>query len=265
MKIIVNKKNDFILNKLYTLKEFDLGSGTVDTILANATIQIDEHTLPVLKINDIYYFIPDINKNTEESDSYIIQLDIQEADLIKTSDGGSGGSQTLQQILENGSQAELSSTDEEEKEFLVSITKTDTSPSLNILSEAGSSQSGWGAQSIYSDTDNDIFRQASIGFQTIEDRTELNLSTQIGIGLSQNIYLGKQDGSSPRGILIEDSMDDIGLQGNTYFGDNATDNTYVQKKYVDDAITLVIPTPPETGDFVLQSSDGVISWVAVTP
>lgn len=37
------------------------------------------------------------------------------------------------------------------------------------------------------------------------------------------------------GIGVLDSIDEVGLVGHSYYGENYTDNTYVQKKYVDDA------------------------------
>lgn len=47
------------------------------------------------------------------------------------------------------------------------------------------------------------------------------------------------------GIVVSDGIDEKGLVGEAYFGDNATDNTYIQKKYVDDLvqtrpITLIV-------------------------
>lgn len=42
----------------------------------------------------------------------------------------------------------------------------------------------------------------------------------------------KNDGS--KGILVIDSLNNIGLESDNYYGANYDDNTYVQKKYVDD-------------------------------
>lgn len=52
-----------------------------------------------------------------------------------------------------------------------------------------------------------------------------------------------------------------GLIGGGYYGANYTDNTYVQKKYVDDLMDARIPEPPASGTFTLQSVDGVLTWI----
>lgn len=52
-----------------------------------------------------------------------------------------------------------------------------------------------------------------------------------------------------------------GFRANQYFGANYDDSTYVQKKYVDDLMDARIPKPPASGNYTLQSVDGVLSWV----
>jgi len=45
-----------------------------------------------------------------------------------------------------------------------------------------------------------------------------------------------------------------GLDGGAYWGANYTDNTYTQKKYVDDAIAAITPTTPGLNDVLLVSN-----------
>lgn len=52
-----------------------------------------------------------------------------------------------------------------------------------------------------------------------------------------------------------------GIVGELYYGANYDDNTYVQKKYVDDLMDERIPEPPSTGTHTLQSVNGVLTWI----
>lgn len=59
-----------------------------------------------------------------------------------------------------------------------------------------------------------------------------------------------------------------GLIGTSYFGANYDDNTYIQKKYVDDSISAIdlddindVPAYPNDGnDYVLVENNGVLTW-----
>lgn len=61
-----------------------------------------------------------------------------------------------------------------------------------------------------------------------------------------------------QGITVYDDESYIGLQGAAYYGANATSNTYVQKKYVEDGYIKIDPSPAVTqeGQGRLYFSDG---------
>lgn len=198
----------------------------------------------------------------KEGIAYLIKLILLRLQELEFNGGGSGGSQNIQQVLENGSEAELSSTDEENKEIFITISKSDTPSGISKESALGFSVQAFNSEATYYDeSDYDLRKNAGIAYQALEDRAEAYIITNIGT-TKQSISLGGQDASTPNGIRVEDTYANIGLTSGTYFGDNATNNTYVQKKYVDDAITLAIPTPPGTGTYRLESTDGVVTWVA---
>lgn len=54
-----------------------------------------------------------------------------------------------------------------------------------------------------------------------------------------------------------------GMEGSFYYGATYNDNSFVQKKYVDDKIgTITVPTPPTSGNYILKSINGVMTWIA---
>jgi hypothetical protein len=54
-----------------------------------------------------------------------------------------------------------------------------------------------------------------------------------------------------------------GIEGSFYYGATYNTNSFVQKKYVDDKIgTVTVPTPPTTGNYILKSINGVMTWIA---
>lgn len=80
----------------------------------------------------------------------------------------------------------------------------------------------------------------------------------------------------PRSILIDndDYFDDLVGAGEvvpvgwTVYVKTATRDFVIQGmgQAIDDPEpALVVPDPPETGDYVLESEDGVLTWVAKTP
>jgi hypothetical protein len=107
---------------------------------------------------------------------------------------------------------------------------------------------------------------------------------QHDISLNEQISLYSTDGtngvnmqinSSLPGILITNTnTSSLGIYGNTYFGANYTDNTYVQKKYVDDQIITssanfiplsgTISGSPVTGDIEFING-GLFSFIGYDP
>ena len=92
---------------------------------------------------------------------------------------------------------------------------------------------------------------SSIG--TTKNNLEMAYQNHVGDGISFSVCKD--------GILLYDRIFEKGLVAESYYGVNYTDNTYVQKKYVDDLMDARIPEPPASGTFTLQSVDGVLTWI----
>lgn len=95
MKFIINKKekNKIPSTKLYDLGTADLG---IDNLLDLSIINIDQNTIPILKINDSHFLINNFNPNNYKEDFEII---LTESDLLSI--GGSGGN-TVQSVTGDG-------------------------------------------------------------------------------------------------------------------------------------------------------------------
>lgn len=96
------------------------------------------------------------------------------------------------------------------------------------------------------DAPNDYFavQFAEGGIATIYSNTATNATTALSINQT-DVVLTVDDGASGIGVSK-------GISANVYFGANYTDNTYVQKKYVDDEIAAIsIDT--------LYSADGTLA------
>jgi hypothetical protein len=80
------------------------------------------------------------------------------------------------------------------------------------------------------------------------------------------IEINKNSGSNVNiaGIDISGTgAGEKGIEGSFYYGATYNTNSFVQKKYVDDKIgTVTVPTPPTTGNYILKSINGVMTWIA---
>lgn len=83
-----------------------------------------------------------------------------------------------------------------------------------------------------------------------------------GSGILSNFDIGtgvKEINFTGSGIIISDTKDNKGLIGNSYFGANYDDYTYVQKKYVDDNF-LPLPTEGTSGQVLTTDGAGGYTW-----
>ena len=112
MKVIIEvNDNNNSLKKINQFKLYDLGqvSTTIDDLIFDKIIQIDETILPVLRITDIndvprFYLINNLNKYNFKLD---FLAEVNEEDLIEiTSSSGGSSNLTLAQVLTEGNDAE---------------------------------------------------------------------------------------------------------------------------------------------------------------
>lgn len=92
---------------------------------------------------------------------------------------------------------------------------------------------------------------ASTNLDIITNGEALRFAARSDDNNTSSIKMSYEDGTNEKqveitneedtGIKVIDSVDQIGLQGEEYYGDNATDNTYIQKKYIDDLMPKFIP------------------------
>ena len=95
MKFLINKK---IKSNIPSTKVFDLGIvvTTIDDLLSDSTININQNTIPVLYFDGSSYLINNFNPNNYKEDFEII---LTESDLLSI--GGSGGN-TVQSVTGDG-------------------------------------------------------------------------------------------------------------------------------------------------------------------
>ena len=149
---------------------------------------------------------------------------------------------TLGTVLGNSGNASIISPDQYTKQMYIGYTNGGLPNGVFNNGNLGVHSSGFTTGATYSNANLNILRQANTGATATTDGVKAYMQTNSEIGgRTQKIVLGSD---FPLGIEIEDSQDKVGFQGYEYYGANATENTYVQKKYVDDAIATGLGSIP---------------------
>lgn len=210
MKFLINKK---ITSNIPNAELFNLGliDTDINDLLNGSIINIDQNTIPVLKINDSHFLINNFNPNDYKEDFEIL---LTESDLISFGGSGSGGGDFIPLTgTEVGSP--VTGDIHSISNFFIDYDNGDPFASILPVDRI-----------IYLGDAIGNYNSTQIGINDVQQKVNINAFLGTRVTSGENIVLEIYSASpTSRGI--------VGLQDYT---PNITDLDYTQKIYVDQKV-----------------------------